>query len=246
MKVIPSGNTALDMYVESRGKPFGHITSIALNADGTRLFFWVPVSQMFGERAWVNNQHSDPGMIMVVNVNGGNRPEGGDPNTNEWRTVVDKIPAGIEVFDIQATNKADTMMFVARGDSNHGVKIIKAIEGALPAHRYHDFHPDHGCGNRRHLPAVLDRRGGAGHEQDKHHRHELLCARTKAASQYPQRFGHRDHARWRVHVRCRLGPANPLLVRKQGLAGAHSIRAGCIAPASAKIWIRSTRSVPRS
>ncbi|WP_353955672.1 putative Ig domain-containing protein [uncultured Sphingobium sp.] len=125
LKVVGDPQHTLNMEITSRGEQFGHITSMALNADGTRLYVGLPVSEMFGQRPWINNQNSDPGLIMVVNVNEEQRPVEGEANIHGWRTVVDKVASGIEVFDIQPTVDPNKMVFVARGDRNRGAKLLE-------------------------------------------------------------------------------------------------------------------------
>ncbi|HEY6817505.1 MAG TPA: putative Ig domain-containing protein [Croceibacterium sp.] len=131
LKVLPYGSNAIDVQVKSGQDHFGHITSMALNSDGTRLYVGVPVSELFGARPWANGRTSDPGFVMVINVDEDDRPQQNEANVNRWREVVDKIPAGIEVFDIQATSDPKVMVFVSRGDRNRGVKIVNAVEGTF-------------------------------------------------------------------------------------------------------------------
>ena len=111
---------------------------MALNADGSRLYVGVPVSEMFGSLGWANGANSASGLVMVVNVDEDDRPADGEANPGRWREVVDKIPAGLEVFDIQATTKPEIMVFASRGDRNRGVRIVHAIEGSF-AHTVQDI-----------------------------------------------------------------------------------------------------------
>src|SRR5690606_33324198 len=124
LKVLPYGSNAIDVRHTHNGKDYGHVTSMALNADGTRLYVGVPVSEMFGEHAWANGNSGIPGVVKVINVDESEQPAAGQLNAKGWRQVLADIPAGIEVFDIQSTSDPDIMVFVARGDRNRGVKIV--------------------------------------------------------------------------------------------------------------------------
>ncbi|MFA7603825.1 MAG: CARDB domain-containing protein, partial [Novosphingobium sp.] len=139
LKVLPYGSNAITVEVKSGSDMFGHVTSMALNADGTRLYVGVPVSEMFGARAWVNGQNGDPGFVMVINTNEGDRPTAGTPNTSKWREVIAKIPAGIEVFDIQPTVDPNVMVFVSRGDRNRGVKVVSERDHSTPTGFVYDI-----------------------------------------------------------------------------------------------------------
>src|SRR5690606_23032499 len=127
LKVLPYGSNAIDVTHKHNGKDYGHVTSMALNADGTRLYVGVPVSEMFGQHAWANGNSGIPGVVKVINVAESERPSAGQPNAKRWRQVLADIPAGIEVFDIQATTDPAIMVFVARGDRSRGVKIVKEL-----------------------------------------------------------------------------------------------------------------------
>src|SRR5690606_20920570 len=116
LKVLPYGSNMLDVHVEHNGQDYGHITSMALNADGTRLYVGVPVSEMFGANGWVNAGQAIPGKIKVINVDEKERPAQAQPNTHRWRTVIAEISGGVEVFDIQPTSDSKIMVFAARGD----------------------------------------------------------------------------------------------------------------------------------
>src|SRR5690606_36201056 len=107
-----------------------HVTGMALNADGTRLYVGVPKSEMFGALAWVNGGRGEvkTGLVKVINVDERERPAQGEPDAKRWRDVIADIPGGIEVFDIQPTSDPDIMVFVSRGDSNRGVHIIAELE----------------------------------------------------------------------------------------------------------------------
>src|SRR3546814_15580479 len=59
------------------GQQYGHVTSMALNADGTRLYATVPVSEMYGPNGWVWQGNTTPGEVIVINVDERERPAPG-------------------------------------------------------------------------------------------------------------------------------------------------------------------------
>lgn len=123
LQLLENETHAINVAIRSGGEEFGHITSMAINADGTRLYVGVPVSEMYGPRGWTN-YGKDHGLVMVINVDDRDRPKAGQPNARKWREVIGKIDGGVEVYDIQATAEADKMVFVSRGDTRNGVHLL--------------------------------------------------------------------------------------------------------------------------
>src|SRR3546814_19454393 len=71
------------------GQQYGHVTSMALNADGTRLYATVPVSEMYGPNGWVWQGNTTPGEVIVINVDERDRPApGAEENSQNWRGVI--------------------------------------------------------------------------------------------------------------------------------------------------------------
>src|SRR5690606_40388114 len=66
LKLVTDAEHVIEVEAFSRGR-FGHITSLAVNADGTRLYAAVPVSEMFAQRSWVAGER-DNGIIFVINT----------------------------------------------------------------------------------------------------------------------------------------------------------------------------------
>src|SRR5690606_20323317 len=126
LKLVTDAEHVIEVEAFSRGR-FGHITSLAVNADGTRLYAAVPVSEMFAQRSWVAGER-DNGIIFVINTDDDNRPDEGAANANNWRKVIGKLNGGLEPWDIQATANADEMIFVSRGDDKNGLHTIKVTD----------------------------------------------------------------------------------------------------------------------
>ena len=125
LKVRANATNAINVEVQSGDATHGHITSMAVNSDGTRLFVSVPVSEMFAADSWMFGRQGKPGLIMVINTDEEDRPKAGTDNSNGWRTVIGKLNAGVEVVDIQATTDPYLMIAAARGDRDRGAKTIE-------------------------------------------------------------------------------------------------------------------------
>jgi large repetitive protein len=114
----------VDVTVKSEGVEFGHITSLAVNADGTRLYATAPVSEAFGERMWLRNRDNDKGEVVVINIDDRERPAPKAANTNKWRQIIGRLDGGLEPYEVQATADPNRMVFTSRGDDRMGLKTI--------------------------------------------------------------------------------------------------------------------------
>src|SRR3546814_17019362 len=64
LKIISNDPTrTIDVSIPAAngGTPYGHVTDIALNANGKRLSVTVPVSEMYGPNGWVYKAGNDEG-----------------------------------------------------------------------------------------------------------------------------------------------------------------------------------------
>src|SRR3546814_3691279 len=71
LKIISNDPTrTIDVSIPAAngGTPYGHVTDIALNANGKRLYVTVPVSEMYGPNGWVWQAGNDEGQVIVINV----------------------------------------------------------------------------------------------------------------------------------------------------------------------------------
>src|SRR3546814_7227129 len=85
------------------GQQYGHVTSMALNADGTRLYATVPVSEMYGPNGWVWQGNTTPGEVIVINVDERDRPApGAEENSQNWRGVIKRQTVGVDPFQVIA------------------------------------------------------------------------------------------------------------------------------------------------
>ncbi|MBS0640237.1 MAG: putative Ig domain-containing protein, partial [Proteobacteria bacterium] len=104
----------------------GYIDSLAVNADGTRLYVSAPATRFFGgTKSWTAGGR-DHGVISVINVDSDDKPAPGKANTRRWHEVIGTIDGGIEPWKIQATNDPLRMIFTSRADLSKGLHTIVA------------------------------------------------------------------------------------------------------------------------
>src|SRR3546814_8468014 len=68
LKIISNDPTrTIDVSIPAAngGTPYGHVTDIALNANGKRLYVTVPVSEMYGPNGWVWQAGNDEDQVIV-------------------------------------------------------------------------------------------------------------------------------------------------------------------------------------
>src|SRR3546814_4896846 len=130
LKIISNDPTrTIDVSIPAAngGTPYGHVTDIALNANGKRLYVTVPVSEMYGPNGWVWQAGNDEGQVIVINVDENDRtdPESGK-NARNWREVIARRDAGMEPFEVIAVpNDHNSMIVAARGSMERGVSPLQ-------------------------------------------------------------------------------------------------------------------------
>ena len=111
----------------------GRINSLAVNANGTRLFAAVPATMLNGGTRSFKDFGADPGKIIVVNVDEEDRPKPGEKNSRKWREVIGELDGGVEPYEIRATLDPDRLLFVARLGDSQGLRTIE-ITNPNPTH----------------------------------------------------------------------------------------------------------------
>src|SRR3546814_8055078 len=96
---------------------------MARNADGTRLYATVPVSEMYGPNGWGWQGNTTPGEVIVINVDERDRPApGAEENSQNWRGVIKRQTVGVDPLQVIAVpNNPDRMVVSTRGDMGRGV-----------------------------------------------------------------------------------------------------------------------------
>src|SRR3546814_17249696 len=125
------------------GQQYGHVTSMALNADGTRLYATVPVSEMYGPNGWVWQGNTTPGEVIVINVDERDRPApGAEENSQNWRGVIKSQTFGGDPFQaIAVPNNPDRMVVSTHGERGRGVIQLEVTGDSPPACSLKQIHP---------------------------------------------------------------------------------------------------------
>ena len=99
----------------------GYISTIEINADGTRLFAGAPGSRFFGGANSIAAGGLQKGVVLVINTDEHDRPTG-KPNPQNFQQVIARIPGGLETWKITKTSDPLKMLFTSRGDVTKGRK----------------------------------------------------------------------------------------------------------------------------
>jgi YD repeat-containing protein len=102
----------------------GYISSIAENADGTRLFVAAPATEFFGgTKSWTQGGR-DPGVISIINTDIADMPQPNQPNTNMYDQVIGTADGFLDTWKIIATTDPTKMLFTSRADLSRGLHTL--------------------------------------------------------------------------------------------------------------------------
>ena len=99
----------------------GRINSLAVNADGTRLFAAVP-DTMFAGIGWRDERKE--GSIVVINVDEDDRPGLYEGNPYHWRWVIGELDGGVDPREIRATTDPNRLLFTSFLDTTKGLHTL--------------------------------------------------------------------------------------------------------------------------
>src|SRR3546814_16331470 len=101
---------------------------MARNADGTRLYATVPVSEMYGPNGWVWQGNTTPGAVIVINVDERDRTApGAEENSQNWRGVIKRQTVGVDPFQALAVpNNPDRLLVSTRCSMGRGVLQLES------------------------------------------------------------------------------------------------------------------------